>query len=84
VCKWRIVCVALTCIAVSYARADEYVLNGRAIEFVTAVRWTIRKQRSPVEVTFCPMTARKRQGRCKQNRSMAFRNESRRAGNGIF
>jgi hypothetical protein len=37
VCKWRIVCVALTCIAVSYARADEYVLNGRAIEFVTAV-----------------------------------------------
>jgi hypothetical protein len=35
--KWKIVCVALTCIAVSYARADEYVLNGRAIGFVTAV-----------------------------------------------
>jgi hypothetical protein len=35
--KWKIVCVALTCIAVSYARADEFVPNGRAIGFVTAV-----------------------------------------------
>jgi hypothetical protein len=35
--KWKIVCVALICIAVSYARADEFVPNGRAIGFVMAV-----------------------------------------------
>jgi hypothetical protein len=35
--NWKTVCITLTCLAMSHARADEFVPNDRAIGFVTAV-----------------------------------------------